>query len=509
MSKLIVILGDQLSPALASLRDAQSDDIILMAEVGSEASYVKHHKHKIVLLFSAMRHFAEVLRQQGFQLHYIRYGSEPSIKNLTDAVANVLAQHKLSEIMITECGEYRLQQEVLSWSSKFALPLTQLEDDRFLCSKDMFSQWASGRQQLRMEYFYRQMRRYTGLLLDSKQQPVGGQWNFDKDNRKACPPDLTQIPPLTFTPDSITAEVCQLVEREFADHPGSVENFQYAVTGKAARQAFIHFVEQQLANFGDYQDAMLIDQPFLFHSICSMYLNAGLLDVRWMCQKVEAAWREDKVSLNAAEGFIRQLIGWREFVRGLYWLKMPDYAKHNYFNANTPLPNYFWNGNTKMRCMQQTIGQTLDYGYAHHIQRLMVTGNFALLAGLDAKEVSDWYLAVYVDAYEWVELPNTYGMALFADGGELASKPYAASGAYINRMSNYCKNCFYKVKDSTGAKACPFNALYWDFLDRNSELLGQNARLQLAYKNWQRKTAEQQDAIKAQARITLQQLNNL
>ncbi|MCC5452661.1 cryptochrome/photolyase family protein [Rheinheimera sp. UJ51] len=509
MPKLIVILGDQLSPALASLREASADDVILMAEVGSEASYVKHHKHKIVLIFSAMRHFAAVLEQQGRKVCYVKYGAQAGIHSMTDAVAYALEQTNMSEIAITECGEYRLHQEILGWSAHFQRPVTILEDDRFLCSKEMFNQWASGRQQLRMEYFYRQMRRYTGLLLDAKQQPVGGQWNFDKENRKACPPDLVAIPPLKFSHDDITQQVCQLVATEFAENPGSVDNFQYAVTGKEARQAFMHFIEQQLANFGDYQDAMLVDQPFLFHSLCSMYLNAGLLDVRWMCQKVEAAWRSEKVSLNAAEGFIRQLIGWREFVRGLYWLKMPDYAAQNYFSATTPLPSYFWSGKTKMRCMQQAISQTMEYGYAHHIQRLMITGNFALLAGLDVQAICDWYLAVYVDAYEWVELPNTMGMALFADGGELASKPYAASGAYVNRMSNYCKNCHYKVKDVTGEKACPFNALYWDFLDRNHEQLGQNARLQLAFKNWQRKTPEQQAAIKQHASVLLNKLEHL
>lgn len=499
MSKLIVILGDQLSPALASLRQAEPDDLILLAEVKTEARYVKHHKHKIILLFSAMRHFAAALRQQGFEVCYLSYDEQPGIYSMTDAVRFALQQRPFSQLLITECGEYRLQQEILSWRDTFELPLEVLEDDRFICSQTMFAQWATDRQQLRMEFFYRQMRRYTGLLMDAKQQPVGGQWNYDKDNRKACPPDLQQIPPLQFTPDAITQQVMTLVETEFHDHPGSVGEFHYAVTGKDARQAFLHFVEQQLANFGDYQDAMLLEQPFLFHSICSMYLNAGLLDARWMCQKVEAAWREQHVSLNAAEGFIRQIIGWREYVRGLYWLLMPDYQQHNFLQAKTPLPGYYWHGETKMRCMQQAISQTLQHGYAHHIQRLMVTGNFALLAGLAIDEVTDWYLAVYVDAYEWVELPNTLGMALFADGGILASKPYAASGAYINRMSNYCKHCYYQVKAVTGAKACPFNALYWDFLARNESQLGQNARMQLAYKNWHNKDAEQQQAIRAQA----------
>ncbi|WP_423187349.1 cryptochrome/photolyase family protein [Alishewanella sp. d11] len=509
MPKLIVILGDQLSPALASLRQATPDDIILLAEVKTEASYVKHHKHKIIFLFSAMRHFAEVLRQQGFTVQYLEYGQDPAIQSISDAVQATVRQFPIQQIVVTECGEYRLQQELLQLQARCQLPVTIMEDDRFVCSLSMFAQWASDRQQLRMEYFYRLMRRHTGLLMGANQQPVGGQWNFDKENRKACPPNIEQIPPLQFAHSEVTKAVITLVNNYFADHPGTAENFQYAVTGKEARKAFLHFVEQQLAKFGDYQDAMLLNQPFLFHSICSMYLNAGLLDVRWMCQKVEQAYKEGRVSLNAAEGFIRQVIGWREYVRGLYWLKMPEYVENNFLDAHRPLPSYFWHAKTKMRCMQQAISQTLEFSYAHHIQRLMVTGNFALLAGLSVQETTDWYLAIYCDAYEWVELPNTLGMALFADGGVLASKPYAASGAYINRMSNYCKNCHYQVKDTLGDKACPFNALYWDFLDRNNDKLGHNARLQLAYKNWFAKGIEQQQAIRDKAQALLIHLEQL
>lgn len=508
MAKLIVILGDQLSPALSALREANSDDIILLAEVQQEAGYVKHHKHKIILLFSAMRHFAEVLRQQNYQVIYLDY--QQGCSSLTAAVKHSLQQHPtLDGIMLTECGEYRLQQEIKSWQQTFELPLNILEDDRFLCNTAMFGQWADGRKQLRMEYFYREMRRYTGLLLDNKKQPLGGQWNFDKANRKSPPPNLKAVAPLQFKPDAITLEVIKLVSEHFADNPGSADNFCYAVTGKQARQAFNHFVSEQLAKFGDYQDAMVLDQPFLFHSICSIYLNCGLLDVRWMCQKVEAAYQQDKVAINAAEGFIRQLIGWREYVRGLYWLLMPEYKTRNFLNAKRPLPDYYWHGDTKMRCMQQAISHTMTHAYSHHIQRLMVTGNFALLAGLDVTEVTDWYLAVYADAYEWVELPNTLGMALFADDGVLASKPYAASGAYINRMSNYCQHCHYKVKDSTGNDACPFNVLYWDFLARNEAKLGSNARMQLAYKNWHNKEAEQQQALRAKASEYLLKLEQL
>ena len=508
MAKLIVILADQLSPALPSLREAKGDDVILLAEVKQEASYVKHHKHKIILLFSAMRHFAEVLRQQDRNVIYVDY--QQGCSSLTSAVEHVLKQQsQLSGIMLTECGEYRLQQEINSWQQAFDVPVDMLEDDRFLCSASMFAKWADGRKQLRMEYFYREMRRYTGLLLDSKQQPLGGQWNFDKANRKSPPADLEAVAPLQFEPDQITADVITLVQQNFADNPGSADNFCYAVTGKQAREAFKHFIEMQLAKFGDYQDAMVLDQPFLFHSICSIYLNCGLLDVRWMCQKVEAAYQEDKVAINAAEGFIRQLIGWREYVRGLYWLLMPEYKQRNFLEAKRPLPGFYWHGKTKMRCMQQAVSHTMTHAYSHHIQRLMITGNFALLSGLEVDDVTDWYLAVYADAYEWVELPNTLGMALFADEGVLASKPYAASGAYINRMSNYCQHCHYKVKESTGEDACPFNSLYWDFLARNEQKLGGNARMQLAYKNWYNKTADQQQALRDKAEEYLIHLEQL
>jgi deoxyribodipyrimidine photolyase-related protein len=509
MAKLIVILGDQLSPALPSLLQASQQDLILLAEVGSEASYVKHHKHKIILLFSAMRHFARVLTEHGYRVCYIRYGTEAGVNSMTDAVRFALTQQPtLTSIMLTQCGEYRLQQEILSWQQQFQLPLTVLDDDRFICDLARFARWAAGKKQLRMEYFYRDMRRQTGLLMQGD-SPQGGNWNYDSENRKAWPKDLAPSPPLRFSPDAITEEVMTLVDEHFAGNMGSTTNFSYAVTGKDARQAFLHFVDQQLAQFGDYQDAMVLNQPFLQHSICSVYLNCGLLDVRWMCNKVEQAYLQGKVPLNAAEGFIRQLIGWREYVRGLYWFLMPEYKGRNQLNAHRALPAYYWHGNTKMRCMQQAVQSTITHAYSHHIQRLMITGNFALLAGLSVDEVTDWYLAVYADAYEWVELPNTLGMALYADGGVLASKPYAASGAYINRMSDYCKHCAYKVKLTTEADACPFNALYWDFLQRNQGRLGQNPRLSLAYANWHKRNDNDKAAILAKAADTLIKLEQL
>ena len=509
MARLIVVLADQLSPALPSLQNLQPDDVILLAEVGSEASYVKHHKHKIILLFSAMRHFAAVLRQQGYMVCYIRYASVEQIHSMTDAVQYALNHYpRLKHILITECGEYRLQQEILSWQTRLDLPVEVLTDERFICTLQRFARWASGKKQLRMEYFYRDMRRYTGLLMQGD-TPEGGKWNYDSDNRKAWPKDLAPTPPLSFSPDAITTEVMALVEQHFSGNMGNTANFGYAVTGKDARQAFMHFVTNQLAQFGDYQDAMVLNQPFLQHSICSVYLNCGLLDVRWMCNKVQQAYLQGKVPLNAAEGFIRQLIGWREYVRGLYWLLMPEYKQRNVLQAQRSLPAYYWHGKTQMRCMQQAVQSTIEHAYSHHIQRLMITGNFALLAGLSVDEVTDWYLAVYADAYEWVELPNTLGMALYADGGVLASKPYAASGAYINRMSDYCKHCSYKVKLTTEADACPFNALYWHFLQRNQAQLGQNPRLSLAYANWHKRSDNDKAAILAKAADTLIKLEQL
>lgn len=509
MARLVVVLGDQLSPALASLQKMGPDDIILLAEVAEEANYVKHHKHKIILIFSAMRHFAATLQQQGKQVCYIEYNKSAGIRSMTDAVAYARQQYcGIQEIVITQCGEYRLQQSINNWQQQFAIPVTQLDDDRFICSLAQFSSWTEGKKQLRMEYFYRDMRRHTGLLMENG-QPLGGKWNYDAENRKACPSNIIPVMPLQFVCDEITDTVKRLVQQQFADHMGSVDNFSYAVTGKDARQAFLHFVATQLPQFGDYQDAMLLDKPFLFHSICSVYLNCGLLDVRWMCNKVVAAYHNGDVPLNAVEGFIRQLIGWREYVRGLYWLLMPNYAQHNSLNAQHNLPDFYWHGKTQMRCMQQAISSTIAHAYSHHIQRLMITGNFALLAGLSVKQVTDWYLAVYADAYEWVELPNTLGMALFADAGVLASKPYAASGAYINKMSNYCKNCAYKVKQTISDDACPFNALYWHFLHRNRDSLSTNPRMALTYANWQHRNDEDKAAILAKAELTLLRLEQL
>ena len=478
------MLGDQLSHELSSLKAADPKyDLILMAEVQGEATYVRHHKKKIAFLFSAMRHFADELKGSGWRVDYRKLDDEDNSGSLTGELERAIKKHKPKRIVVTEPGEWRVLKAVESWEDKFGLPVEIYEDTRFISSSDEFKEWAKGRKQLRMEYFYREMRRKTGLLMDGD-DPEGKRWNFDQENRKPAKADLFMPAPKRFEPDQTTKDVLSLVGERFSDHFGDLEPFWFAVTRKDAEAAFDHFVKEALPSFGDFQDAMLIDERYLFHSVTSLYLNCGLLDPLDICRLVEDAYKKGNVPLNAAEGFIRQIIGWREYVRGIYWLKMPGYVEENFFGHDRPVPDFYWTAETDMACLRAAVTQTKEEAYAHHIQRLMVTGNFAMLAGIDPRALHEWYLIVYADAYEWVELPNTLGMSQFGDGGLLASKPYAASGAYINRMSDYCKSCAYDVKQRTGEKACPFNALYWDFLARNRKKLGDNRRMGPIYRTY-------------------------
>lgn len=492
MASLILVLGDQLSHNLSSLAAAdKAVDRILMCEVADETTYVRHHKKKIAFIFSAMRHFAETLRADGWHVDYVKLGDAGNTGSFTGEVRRAVQRIKPAELIVTEPGEWRLRQILAEWEETMALPVTILADTRYLCSHAEFASWAEGRKQYRMEYFYRDMRRKTGLLMAGS-EPIGGKWNFDSENRKPPPSGLTLPQPLRFAPDMISRDVLALVADKFEDHFGDLEPFWYATTAEQAEQAFEHFVVSALPRFGDFQDAMLEGEKFLYHAVISTYLNAGLLDPLKLCQRVDFAYQAGHVPINAAEGFIRQIIGWREFVRGIYWQKMPDYAGLNFFENTRDLPDFYWTGDTEMACMRAAISQTREEAYAHHIQRLMVTGNFALLAGIDPHQVHEWYLSVYADAYEWVELPNTLGMSQFADGGVLGSKPYAASGNYINKMSNHCKTCRYDVKQKTGEKACPFNPLYWDFLVRNAEKLRGNPRMAQMYRTWDRMALDRQ-----------------
>jgi deoxyribodipyrimidine photolyase-related protein len=353
-----------------------------------------------------------------------------------------------------------------------------------------------------MEFFYREMRRATGLLMEGD-EPAGGAWNYDAENRASLPAGVTPPAAPRFAPDEITRDVMALVSTRFGAHFGTAESFAWPVTARDAEAALHAFIQDRLPRFGDYQDAMAAGQPFLFHSLISTSLNIGLLDPLAICRAAEQAWRDDKAPLNAVEGFIRQIIGWREYVRGLYWLLMPGYAEGNALSAKRPLPAFYWGAETSMRCMSQAVGQTRDHAYAHHIQRLMITGNFALIAGLDPNEVNRWYLAVYADAFDWVELPNTHGMALYADGGVMASKPYAASAAYINRMGDYCRGCAHDAKDAVGPRACPFNFLYWDFIARHAEDFARNPRMAMPVMGLRKLKPEKLAAMRAKAQAFL------
>lgn len=473
-------------------------DAILLAESRDEATHVKHHKKKLVLWVSVLRFYKDYLEKKGFRVIHVALNDPHNTNSLISETKRLVEKENFECITALTPPDHRLKEAFETWAETEKIPLTFYEDPYHIATLGEFKTWAQDKKTLTMEYFYREMRKKTGLLM-SNGKPIGGKWNYDHDNRSPLPADITIPKPKMFSPNKHVQDVMNMVEKNFPDHFGSTDNFWWGTSHKQAEDAFLHFVEHHLHFFGDYQDAMKEGEPFVFHSLCSVYLNTGLLDPLWCCEQVAEAYHKKMVPLNAAEGFIRQVIGWREFIRGIYWLKMPSYKKTNYLKANHTLPSFFWDGKTKMNCIKQVVETTEQQAYAHHIQRLMITGNFGLIAGIHPDHINEWYLIVYGDAFEWVQLPNTHGMILFADGGTVASKPYAASGSYINRMSNYCKNCVYNVQEKTGKTACPFNYLYWDFLARNQKQLIANPRLRFAYKNWERFSDTQKHAIQKSA----------
>jgi deoxyribodipyrimidine photolyase-related protein len=504
---LVPVLGDQLSPDLASLRGQDpATTTVLMMEVADETTYVRHHKQKLVFLLSAMRHHAESLREAGWTVDYVRLDDPDNTGSFTGEVARAVARHRPERIAVTEAGEWRVQAMLDAWETLFGIPVAIHPDDRFIVSHAAFDAWADTRTELTMEFFYREQRQRTGLLMDGS-KPAGARWNFDKENRKPAGNSLFMPRPLSFAPDATTREVMALVAERFAHFPGKIEGFDYAVTRADAERQAAYFFEHALPDFGAYEDAMLTGERHLWHSMLSPYLNAGLLDPTDLCRRAEAEYRAGRAPINSAEGYVRQILGWREYIRGIYWREGPDYSKRNFFGNTRALPGFYWTGETDMHCMAQSLGQTLDHAHAHHIQRLMVLGNYALLIGADPYQVHLWYLEIYIDAYEWVELPNTLGMSQYGDGGLLGSKPYAGSAAYINRMSDYCGHCRYDPKQRTGPDACPYNALYWDFLARNEDKLRSNRRMAAMYRTWDRFGAESKAEVRAQAAGHLAQLD--
>jgi len=484
--ELVLVLGDQLdrrSPALAAA--AREDAVVLMIESAGEAAHAWSHKQRIALFLAAMRHHAGALRDAGWTVDY--QALDAGHDSLQAGLAEAIARHRPARVRMVEAGEWRVQAMVEAACSGAGAALEVHEDTHFYCRRREFATWAQGRKQIVMEFFYRDMRkRFDVLMEDGK--PAGGEWNFDRANRGSFGrkgPGAVPAP-RRFEPDAITREVLEEVAARFGDHPGTLESFAWPVTPEQAAAALEDFVVQRLPLFGRYQDAMWQGEPWLYHAHLAAAMNLKLLDPRDAVAAAVEAWRSGHAPLEAVEGFVRQVLGWREFIRGVYWLEMPGYAERNHFGHERPLPEFFWDAATDLNCLRQCFGDTLENGYAHHIQRLMVIGNFSLLAGLDPRAVCDWFLGIYVDAVEWVELPNTLGMALHADGGIVGTKPYVASGAYIKRMSNYCAGCRYDPGKRSGEDACPFTLLYWDFLARHREQLGANPRMGLALKNLDR-----------------------
>ncbi len=508
---LILVLGDQLNLDSPLLKNADwQHDAVLMIESAGEAAWVWSHKARIALFLSAMRHFAAALTKAGARVHYQSIEGNKA-NTLGDALKEAIQQYKPAAVHCTEPGEWRVWGDITAACTEMATPLRIANDTHFLCDLEEFKAWAGVKKELRMEFFYRQMRKKHGVLMDKAGEPEGGQWNYDAANRSSYPkkgPGLID-PPEFFKPDAITKEVLALVGERFKDHPGSLQHFLWPVTRQQALLALDRFIDARLVHFGKYEDAMWTDTPFGWHTILSSSLNLKLINPREVIQRVEAAWRAGDASLEAAEGLIRQILGWREFIRGVYWLDMPKMGTANYFGYKRELPAWYWTGKTKMACMADVVGQTLEYGYAHHIQRLMVMGNFSLLAGLSPQAVSSWFLAVYVDAVEWAELPNVAGMALFANGGRFTSKPYISSGAYIKRMSNYCSHCPYKPDVRVGDNACPFTTLYWNFLMNHQPEFEKNPRTRLMTANLKRIDDAEKKQIQQHAIVILKNIETI
>ncbi len=502
---LIIVLGDQLDLEAAAFDGFDAKlDALWMAEVAEESNHVWSSKPRTALFLSAMRHFAAAQIDAGRTLHYTRLDSPDNHGSLSAQLQADLQRLRPTRLVMTAPGDWRVLQAIKATAANNNLPLDIREDRHFYVTVREFAAHAKGRKSLRMEYFYREQRRRHGVLMQGeapKDEPLGGQWNFDADNREAFDTNGPGMVPsrTTFKPDALTREVIALVNTRFAAHPGQLDSFGWPVTRTQALKSLHAFIQERLPLFGRYQDAMWPGDPWLYHSHVSAALNLKLLNPREVVAAAEAAHRDGHAPLTSVEGFIRQILGWREYVRGIYWTQMPEYLERNAMDANEDLPAWFWTGKTDMACLRDALEQTLQHGYANHIQRLMVTGLYALMLGVEPKQVHAWYLAVYVDAVEWVELPNTLGMSQYGDGGVMGSKPYVATGKYIQRMSPHCKGCRYDPAQRSGNTACPYTTLYWDYLMRHEKVLAKNPRMALQVKNVARLTDAQKQAVHERA----------
>lgn len=503
---LAIVLGDQLDHQAAIFEHLDANtDTIWMAENEGEATHVWCHKLRLAFFFSAMRHFRDWLHDEGYTVRYHALETDrrhDSGKTFEDILRADLKRLKPERVIVTQPGDHRVQHMLEAATDAVGIPLEILRDTHFYMSIDDFRGWASGRKTLTLETYYRKMRKDHNILMEANgKDPVGGEWNFDKDNRetfgKNGPGKTTAIPEIT--PDAATAEVIDLVRERYPDHPGSLDHFDLPVTRADALRWLDAFICERLPAFGTHQDAMWTDSPFLNHARLSCLLNVKLLNPREVVSRAVEAYEAGKAPINSVEGFVRQILGWREFVRGVYWNEMPEYEHLNALDAKEEVPPFFWDGKTEMRCVADSMKSVLNHGYAHHIQRLMVLGLFAQIYGVHPRKFHEWHMAMYLDAIDWASMPNTIGMSQFGDGGIVGTKPYCASGNYINKMSNYCKGCRYKHNQATGDDACPFTTLYYDFLARHHDAFRNNRRMTFQVKNLERKTAGEIGDIRKRA----------
>ena len=501
--RLIWILGDQLLPTHPLLPSPAADLLVGLIESSPRGSHLRYHQQKLTLLYSAMRHYAADLKKQKFATLYHHLTDTPARADYATILSHWIQKHKIREIHLLDPNEYDTFHSLPALSKKLGVPIHRHASPQFLVPRAEFATWAEGKKHLLMETHYRRLRTERNILLDAKGKPEGGDWNLDDQNRhtyrefaKANPTVPPFPPPIQ---DPIVKKVAQEVAAHFPTHPGQADQLWVPVTRAGALDWLKTFIRQRLAQFGPWEDTMVEGQQILFHSVLSPLLNIGLLTPQECIQAAEKAYREGKAPLNSVEGFIRQILGWREFIHGIYWLKMPEYRKANFFGADRPLPQWAYTGKTEMRCVSQAIHGAVDHAYNHHIQRLMVLGNYFLLGGYEPQAVLRWYTEMYLDAYDWVMVPNVLGMILFADGGFFATKPYAAGPAYQDKMGNHCASCQFDPKQREGPKACPFHSLYWNFFGQHAKLFGKNPRIGMMVKIWEKKTPADQKQIRQNA----------
>lgn len=511
---LVLVLGDQLDHESAAFQGFDKQrDIVWMAENQEEATHVWCHKFRLVAFFAPMRHFRDELHDKSIQVDYHELpsdGRKARTSNFAKLLEEAIKRHKPQQLVVLEPGDYRVQTQLRETASANSLVLDERENTSFYCTRKRFAQWGEDRKQLVLEQFYRVMRKEHDILLDGDGNPEGGSWNYDSENRgsfgKNGPPKAMRKP-IRFQPDKLTQQVIDMVNSRFTDHPGSADSFDLPVNREQALQYLDDFVEHRLADFGTFQDAMWNGEAELYHSRLSNAINIGLLRPGEVVDRAVMAYREGAIPLAACEGFVRQILGWREYVRGIYWDRMPEYLELNSLECDPEqdVPSFFWDGQTEMACIADSMRLLLETAYAHHIQRLMVLGLYSQLLGVHPNKFHQWHMAMYADAIDWVSAPNAIGMSQHGDGGIMATKPYCASGNYINRMSNYCKNCKFKPSEATGPNACPFTTLYWDFLDRHRTRFESNMRMKMQYKNLDRKSEEELKEIRKRASVLREQ----